>query len=318
MESIWGNMNDWGKEGIPFLFIVDFEQKHPLAWTLDTLPPDVLYDFKGRSNANRAGFSSSKTFSFEKNPISIEDYEQKFSAVQKELRMGNSYLLNLTIPTPVQTNIDLETVFYKSRSKYAIYLKDEFVSFSPETFIKIDNGFIYTYPMKGTISTEIPNAEELILADAKEAAEHATIVDLMRNDLSKVARRVEVIKYRYYEVLKSEGKEIGQVSSEIRGQLLPEFSASIGDLLKEMLPAGSVSGAPKPKTCQLIHEIEGFPRGYYTGVAGIFDGKALDSCVLIRYIDQKGMFKSGGGITAQSSLESEYQEMIDKVYVPVY
>ncbi|MBT8284898.1 MAG: aminodeoxychorismate synthase component I, partial [Flavobacteriaceae bacterium] len=129
---------------------------------------------------------------------------------------------------------------------------------------------------------------------------------------------VEVTKYRYYEVLRSEGKEIGQVSSEIRGKLLPEFRTSIGDLLREMLPAGSISGAPKPKTCELIQEIEGLPRGYYTGVAGIFDGKALDSCVLIRFIDQNGMFKSGGGITAQSTLESEYQEMIDKVYVPVY
>jgi len=318
MKSIWENMNAWGKEGIPFLFIIDFEQIHPLAWTLDSLPREVLYDFNGRSNANRIGFPASKMFDFQKFPISLEAYEQKFSAVQKELRLGNSYLLNLTVPTPIHTNLDLKTVFYKSRSKYAVYLENEFVSFSPETFIKIDNGYIYTYPMKGTINADIPQAEQLILADVKEAAEHATIVDLMRNDLSKVARSVEVTKYRYYEILRSEGKEIGQVSSEIRGQLLPEYTTAIGDLLREMLPAGSISGAPKPKTCELIQEIEGLPRGYYTGVAGIFDGKALDSCVLIRFIDQNGMFKSGGGITAQSTLESEYQEMIDKVYVPVY
>ncbi|NNK34929.1 MAG: aminodeoxychorismate synthase component I [Eudoraea sp.] len=318
MKSIWEKMNAWGKEGIPFLFIIDFEQMNPLAWKLDRLPREVLYDFNGRSNTNRIDFSTSKMLGFQKYPISLEAYKQKFAAVQKELRLGNSYLLNLTVSTPVQTNTDLETVFYSSRSKYAVYLENEFVSFSPETFIKIDDGYIYTYPMKGTINADIPQAKQLILADAKEAAEHATIVDLMRNDLSKVARSVEVTKYRYYEVLRSEGKEIGQVSSEIRGKLLPEFRTSIGDLLQEMLPAGSISGAPKPKTCELIQEIEGLPRGYYTGVAGIFDGTALDSCVLIRFIDQNGMFKSGGGITAQSTLESEYQEMIDKVYVPVY
>ena len=172
--------------------------------------------------------------------------------------------------------------------------------------------------MKGTIDAEIEDAKNRILADKKEQAEHATIVDLLRNDLSKVANEVRVNKYRYYEVIKSNAKKLGQVSSEICGTLPEDFPNSIGDILWELLPAGSISGAPKNKTVQIIREVEGTTRGYYTGIAGHFDGQNLDSCILIRYIDQNYTYKSGGGITHLSSMEEEYQELIDKIYVPIY
>lgn len=318
MTSTWEKMNTWGRNSTPFLFIIDFEQLQPLAWTLDKVPSNVLYYFNGTSNSHYSEVTKVQPFSFKKSPLSIEDYQKKFNAVQKELKLGNSFLLNLTVPTPIEISLDLRTIFFRARSKYRVYVKDKFVSFSPETFIRIKDGYIFTYPMKGTINADIPNAEQLILADIKESAEHATIVDLMRNDLSRVAKEVEVTKYRYYEELQSQEMKIGQVSSEIRGKLTSEYKNALGDLFKTILPAGSISGAPKPKTYQLIQEIEGSPRGYYTGVAGIFDGESLDSCVLIRFIDHAGMFRSGGGITAQSKLENEYQEMIDKVYVPFY
>jgi para-aminobenzoate synthetase component 1 len=318
MKSVWEKMNYWGRNGIPFLFIIDFEQHYPLAWTLDKVPMNVLYQFNGASNVKAPEAIPSEPFIFKKSPLSIATYQQKFDAVQKELKLGNSFLLNLTVPTQVETNLDLRTIFFRAQSKYRICLVDKFVSFSPETFIKIKDGYIYTYPMKGTINADTPNAKQLILADTKESAEHATIVDLMRNDLSRVAKEVEVTKYRYYEVLQTREMKIGQVSSEIRGKLTPTFKNALGDLFLSLLPAGSISGAPKPKTVQLIQEIEGSPRGYYTGVAGIFDGESLDSCVMIRFIDDQRIFRSGGGITAQSTLEKEYQEMIDKVYVPFY
>ena len=88
----------------------------------------------------------------------------------------------------------------------------------------------------------------------------------------------------------------------------------------DMLPAGSVTGAPKVKTLDIIKNAENYDRGFYTGVAGFFDGKELDSCVLIRYVEKNNgdlIYKSGGGITSQSILEEEYQELIDKIYVPV-
>jgi len=86
------------------------------------------------------------------------------------------------------------------------------------------------------------------------------------------------------------------------------------------LPAGSVSGAPKHKTLEIIKKAENYERGYFTGVCGYFDGKNLDSCVMIRFIEQKNglVFKSGGGITANSIAQNEYQELINKVYVPIF
>jgi len=87
-----------------------------------------------------------------------------------------------------------------------------------------------------------------------------------------------------------------------------------------LLPAGSITGAPKPKTMEIIDQAEGYERGFYTGICGCFDGENLDSAVMIRFIEQEGeqlIFKSGGGITSQSDLNKEYEELIQKVYVPI-
>ena len=90
---------------------------------------------------------------------------------------------------------------------------------------------------------------------------------------------------------------------------------------RKLLPAGSISGAPKEKTVQIIQQAEGEKRGYYTGIFGYFDGNNLESAVAIRYIEKNEqgemLFRSGGGITSQSSLEEEYQEILEKVYVPI-
>jgi para-aminobenzoate synthetase component 1 len=172
--------------------------------------------------------------------------------------------------------------------------------------------------MKGTIDATLPNAKEILLNNQKEIAEHATIVDLIRNDLSLVAEDVTVTKFRFYEEIKTQTGVIGQISSEITGTLPDNYHAQIGDILFKLLPAGSISGAPKLKTVEIIQQVEQDERGYYTGVAGYFDGENLDSCVLIRYIDANKIYRSGGGITFQSNLADEYKEMIDKVYVPIF
>jgi len=111
-----------------------------------------------------------------------------------------------------------------------------------------------------------------------------------------------------------------QVSSEIRGKLAPDYLSHLGDMLFSMLPAGSITGAPKIKTTEIIREVEQYDRGYYSGVFGVFDGQSLDSAVMIRFIEESDnglLFKSGGGITAQSVMNEEYNEMIAKIYVPV-
>jgi para-aminobenzoate synthetase component 1 len=174
--------------------------------------------------------------------------------------------------------------------------------------------------MKGTIDAAVENAEEEILNNFKETAEHNTIVDLIRNDLNSVAKNVNVEKFRYLESVKTHEKELLQVSSKITGILPPDYPSRIGAILFSMLPAGSICGAPKRKTVEIILKNERYRRGYYTGIAGWFDGSELESTVLIRFIEKtrRGfVFKSGGGITHFSQAELEYQEMIDKVYVPI-
>ena len=191
---------------------------------------------------------------------------------------------------------------------------------SPETFVQIRGTVITSYPMKGTIDATIPCAKDIILNDPKEIAEHATIVDLIRNDLSRVANEVEVKRYRYIEKLTTNKKDLLQVSSEISGRLYDNYLEKLGDIIFMLLPAGSICGAPKAKTLEIIRKAENYERGFYTGICGYFDGENLDSGVMIRFLEQEGedlIFKSGGGITAKSEIKKEYEELIQKVYVPV-
>jgi para-aminobenzoate synthetase component 1 len=151
-------------------------------------------------------------------------------------------------------------------------------------------------------------------------AEHVTIVDLIRNDLSAIANNVQVTRFRYLEEIRTMQKNLLQVSSEIQGDLPDGYQRTLGDIVVQLLPAGSVSGAPKCKTLEIIRMAEKEPRGYYTGVVGLFDGRTLDSGVMIRFLeyhDNTLYYRSGGGITVQSAVETEYQEAIDKIYVPL-
>jgi para-aminobenzoate synthetase component 1 len=312
-------LNQWGRDQKPFVFLIDFEQKKPLAWLVDDCPDWFQFKFTKASSVKKELQNSKKPEDqLTKYPISISNYQLKFNLVMDALQKGDSFLMNLTIPTPVQNTSDFQTYFDQAKSKYVVWLKNGFISFSPETFIQIENGTIATFPMKGTIDACLPNAKELLLNDPKELAEHATIVDLLRNDLSRVASKVRVTNFRYYEEIPTQNGMIGQVSSAIEGELPTDYASRIGTILFDLLPAGSVSGAPKKKTAQLIASIEGTDRGYYTGIAGFFDGVNLDSCVLIRYLGADQVYHSGGGITFQSDMASEYQEMINKVYVPVF
>ena len=319
-ESI-EKINELGTKRIPFFFMIDFEMKKPIIYPLDELPDHIWYDLNGVSN-RKANEADSVFFRFEPNPVSKQEYTKAFAIVQGHLQYGNTFLLNLAFPSQVDTELSLEDVYHRSEAKYKLYLKDELVVFSPEIFVQIKDDYIYSYPMKGTIDAEAMGADLHILNDKKEIAEHSTIVDLIRNDLSMVAKEVRVTKFRYIETIKTNINKLHQVSSEIRGKLSSNFHDRLGSILFTLLPAGSISGAPKPKTLEIIREAELYDRGYYTGVFGIYDGETLDSGVMIRYIEQSAdgslQYRSGGGITAMSNLETEYQELIDKIYVPTH
>jgi para-aminobenzoate synthetase component I len=317
------SINTFSQQGKPFVFIIDFEKTEIDILPLDTAANDgVFYDIESITNMNYKHMSPLLPFSFSKKPVSKAFYKKGFDTVQKALHYGNSFLINLTYPTPIATNLTLRQIFEHSKAKYKLLYKNKFVVFSPETFVKIDaQGVISSYPMKGTIDAQVPDAERLILADVKEQAEHNTIVDLIRNDLSRVASKVRVERFRYIDTLKTNNKTLLQVSSEIKGDLPSDWRNKLGDILFSLLPAGSISGAPKQKTLDIIAEAEMDKRGFYTGICGIFDGQTLNSGVLIRYIEQsqtgKKTFRSGGGITVYSDLDAEYQEFIDKIYVPI-
>lgn len=313
-------MNQFGQSQKPFFFVIDYLMQKPLVIPLEEVAQhQIFYKIGDKTNYHFKQKTTENTeVVFEKYPISFQEYQHSFTLVQNHLNRGDSFLVNLTKPTPIQVNLSLREIFERSEATYQLLFKNQFVLFSPETFVQIKSGIISSHPMKGTISANIPNAEKTILEDKKELAEHATIVDLIRNDISMVAEKVWVERFRYIDRVATNEGDLLQVSSEICGKLPDNYAQKIGTLLFKMLPAGSITGAPKPQTLEIIKEAEGYNRGYYTGVFGIFDGQNLDSSVMIRFIENtpQGMiFKSGGGITVSANAESEYQELIDKVYL---
>ncbi len=313
---IFEQMNELGAKKVPYFFMIDFLKEHGEVIPLSDLPATIKYSIN-----ESCMLKKNENFLFEKFPISYQEYQQQFNKVHKNILFGNSYLTNLTCATPIKINLSLQQIYQQTKAKYKLNYNNQFVCFSPETFVKINGNKIYSYPMKGTIDAAIPNAKNIILSDEKEAAEHATIVDLIRNDLSLVAENVSVTNYRYIDEVITNDKTLLQVSSEIAGDLPQDYCANLGTIFNRLLPAGSICGAPKNKTVEIILETETYQRNFYTGVFGVFDGKNVDSAVMIRFIENNNdqlIFKSGGGITAKSDCQSEYNEMKQKIYVPIY
>ena len=314
-------MDELSLKKVPFFFMVDFLLEKVEVFQENEIEEEsLLIDFQN--------FKNMKTTEAENAEIelkilseSAEIYRKGFDFVQENLRQGNSYLTNYTMKSEIAINLTLKEIFYHSKAKYKVWYNDEFVFFSPETFVEIIDDQIYTHPMKGTIEASIENAVEILKNDVKEKAEHFTVVDLLRNDLSMVADDVQVDEFQRIDFIKTQQKDLYAMSSKISGKLKPEFQNKIGTVMKTLLPAGSILGAPKPKTLEIIAEAENYDRGFYTGVCGWFDGENLDSCVMIRFIEKENgklFFKSGGGITHLSKFADEYKEMKNKIYVPIH
>ena len=299
----------------PFLFIISYDKTQIFAQKLSELSGNIAYSFDCEARVDLG-----KKANLIKYPIDFKTYSTSFNKVIEEIKSGNTYLLNLTFRSEIETTLTLGEIFTQAKAPYKLLIDNKFVCFSPECFIKIEDNTISTYPMKGTIDASFPNAKDKILNNLKETAEHTMIVDLMRNDLNMVGVKTSVPKFRYIDKIKAGDKELLQVSSEIKAELSVNWHKNLGTILDKLTPAGSISGTPKLNTLKIIDNVENCPRGLYCGVFGVYDGKSLKSAVMIRAIEKDGdklYYHSGGGITLDSDLGLEYQELIDKIYLPI-
>ena len=188
---------------------------------------------------------------------------------------------------------------------------------SPETLVKLENGVLHTFPLAGTrprgkTEEEDRRLEEELLTDEKELAEHNMLVDLGRNDLGKISRfgTVKVEKLHSIERF----SHVMHIGSTVRGEIREGFDAL--DAIEAVLPAGTLSGAPKIRACQLIGELENNKRGIYGGAVGYIDFAGnMDTCIAIRLAYKKNgrvFVRSGAGIVADSVPEKEYEECLNK------
>ena len=314
-------MDALSQKKVPFFFMIDFLGKNVELFDENEIDNKrLLFEFQHI----KSGFEAEtikKNVLLKAFPESEEVYKKGFDFVQENIKLGNSYLTNYTVKSKIEINLSLKEIFHQTKAKYKVWYKDQFVFFSPETFVEIIDQKIFTHPMKGTIDASIVNAKEVLKNDKKEKAEHFTVVDLLRNDLSRVADEVQLQEFQRIDLIETPQKNLYAMSSEISGNIKSEFQNKIGSILKTLLPAGSILGAPKEKTLEIILKAENYDRGFYTGVCGWFDGKNLDSCVMIRFIEKENgklFFKSGGGVTHLSKFADEFQEMKNKIYVPIH
>ena len=314
-------MDELAMRQIDFLFVINYQATKAIVLPIDTIDSSVLrFSFNGKGNDTELKNIPFNDIVWNCCPPTANDYKAKMEALQQQILHGNSYLANLTQPIGIETNLSLLHIYNASTAKYKLWVNDMMVCFSPESFVTIDHNIIKSYPMKGTIQGDSDAAIQQLFDNKKETAEHATIVDLIRNDLSMVANNVSVPRYRYIDKLKTNKGALIQTSSEVKGTLLPPYINKPGTVIFKLLPAGSITGAPKERTVQILKDIENYDRGFYTGVMGTYSKGIVDSAVMIRFIDihnGKMTYKAGGGITSQSKWQEEYNELIEKTYVPI-
>jgi len=320
-EDVRRLMNEWGSENKSFFFCISFDRTQAIVVPFEHCKAyGIQFRFPNHQieTLSPAAIKEAKIKDF--TLPAEENYRHEFDQIQYHLHRGDTYLLNLTAEVPIVLDGTLHEVYHTARALFKVHIPDRFVCFSPERFIQIDHNILSTHPMKGTLSADVPQAREKLLSDPKETAEHYTIVDLLRNDLSRVGRGTSVERFRYLTEIERKEGNLLQMSSHIQTGLAPDWPGRLGDIFYTLLPAGSITGAPKQKTVEIIQKVESHRREFYTGVAGIFHDGKVDSAILIRYIGQREKqyyYKTGGGITTQSHWKDEYNEIREKIYIPL-
>tara|TARA_B100000700_G_C15053346_1_gene861487 strand:+ start:1723 stop:2823 length:1101 start_codon:yes stop_codon:yes gene_type:complete len=256
--------------------------------------------------------------------ISKKTYETNFKHIKDHIFRGNFYQINYTYHLKSLANVPAENLFYSFRKNnkvgYCAFFETNnwaIHSLSPEQFIKIKNGIITTKPIKGTIVRGDTKQEDkynlsMLLRSEKEQSELYMIIDLLRNDLGKVCETDSVKVFESKSVKKLE--KVFHTYGKIQGTLKSTLSPI--EALISMLPGGSISGCPKKRACEIIHELELNPRGVYTGTIGyILPDGTLNFNIAIRTVVQqkdKLTLGVGGGITVDSNCFDEYEETLAK------
>lgn len=300
------------------MVVADLEENyHKAVWALESLAALLRRGEKKEEPGGRLTGPVTALFDRERYCAMVEE-------AKRHIREGDIFQIVLSnrLSAPFEGSLlntyrVLRTV---NPSPYMFYLSGtdvEVAGASPETLVKVENGVVRTFPLAGTrprgkTDEEDRALEAALLCDEKELAEHNMLVDLGRNDLGKVCQfgTVEVETFHSVERF----SHVMHIGSTIRGTLREDKDAL--DALEAVLPAGTLSGAPKIRACQLIGELENNKRGIYGGAIGYIDFTGnMDTCIAIRLAYRKNgrvFVRSGAGIVADSVPEKEFEECMNK------
>lgn len=275
-------------------------------------------------NGKQKEFPSLKLKSSIEPQFPKEKYCEMVETAKHYIHEGDIFQVVLSNPMRAKAEGSLFDTYRVLRatnpSPYMFYFSGtdlEVAGASPETLVKLENGTLHTFPMAGTRprgrdETEDKALEKELLTDEKELAEHNMLVDLGRNDLGKISRFGTVKVEKLHSVERF--SHVMHIGSSVSGKIKEEYDAL--DAIEAVLPAGTLSGAPKIRACQLIGELENNKRGIYGGAVGYIDFAGnMDTCIAIRMAYKKNgkvFVRSGAGIVADSVPEREYEECLNK------
>ena len=254
--------------------------------------------------------------------ISRSRYETMISSALERIRAGDIYQVNLTFPATlaVPCTEDLyRAARQRARAPFGAFVnmgERQILSFSPELFFRLDGEAVQSRPMKGTRPRKADPSTDRAMRDElygspKDRAENLMIVDLIRNDLSRVCAAGSVAVSSLFDI--EPYPTVWQMTSNVTGTLSPE--SGVMDILAALFPCGSITGAPKIMASKIIAELEGFDRGVYTGEIGVMNGRSTVLNVAIRTIDVEngyGCLHVGSGIVADSDPRDEWRECLSK------
>ena len=304
----------------PHLKFKNNNDEHPLMWFgKPKLIKEYIIEKKPKKNYNQLNIN--------KNIPNIHEYRKKIKKIKSYLKLGETYQINYSNPIKYSYNqskfelyLYLRQIAQPANGFYLNTGRNKILSMSPERFFQIKNKKIKTYPIKGTIERSINIIEDEKLRmqlknSKKDKAEHLMIVDLLRNDLGKICKYGSVNVSNLYNIKSFE--TIHHMESQIYGELLKNITFK--DIINALFPSGSITGAPKERSMEIIDEVENYNREIYTGSIGYLSSKGvMNFNVAIRTLffnQNNGQYCVGGGIVWDSTVEGERLEALNKAKI---